>query len=342
MSVDPSPRRERLVSVLVCTRNRGANALPTVRSILACEHKNVELFLLDQSDADDTRTALAGVAAADPRFRYERMALPGKARALNCGLALARGQIVMLTDDDCEVAPGWIDGVLDEFDEDPEIGCVFGRVEAAPHDPSQVFVPICSIESRYTLRRLPELLTMPGWGHFGMGANMSLRAEVLAALQGWDECIGPGAKFGSGDDHDLSVRLLRAGYPIRFSPQPCVIHFGFRPWQNAGRDHRRVWFGVGGVFAKHLRCGVLYPGAARVPTNQLRECVRKLLRGSRPYGISYVASWLSGFAAGLAHPVDRSRSQFVPDAAEAGTYAGRVADVVLRAPAAPASHVAEK
>lgn len=339
MSVEPSS--ERLVSVLVCTRNRGANALPTVRSILACSHRQLELFVLDQSDTDDTRTALADVAASDPRFHYERMPLPGKAKALNRGRALARGQIVMLTDDDCEVAADWIDRVLEEFDQNPLAGCVFGRVEAAPHDPSQVFVPVCPIEREYTLHRLPQLLTMPGWGNFGMGANMSIRAEVLAELHGWDECIGPGARFGSGDDHDLSVRLLRAGHPIRFSPRPRVVHFGIRQWKNVGRDHRRVWFGVGGVFAKHLRCGAFHPGAVRVPANQLRECARDVLRGSRPYGISYVASWLSGFAAGLTHSLDRERSQFVADTTDAGKYARRVDNVVLRASEASDSRASE-
>lgn len=321
---------ERLVTVLVCTRNRGANAVPTVRSILACNYKNLELFLLDQSESDDTRTALASIAAADPRLHYERLPTPGKAKALNRGRALASGEFIVLTDDDCEVLPDWIDRIIEEFDDNPQVGCVFGRVDAVPHDASQVFVPVCPIDRQYTIRRLSELLTMPGWGNFGMGANMSIRSSVLTQLQGWDECIGPGAKFGSGDDHDLSVRLLRAGYPIRFSPRPRVIHFGIRRWRTVGSDHRRVWFGIGGVFAKHLRCGVFYPGGVRVPTNQLRQCARDLLKGSKPYGISFVASWVSGFLAGTTHPVDRTKSHFILSKQDAGRYADRVANIVLR------------
>ncbi len=327
---EPQSKTPVLVSVLVCTRNRGPNVVPTVRSILASDFPSLELLVLDQSDDGTTRDALAPVLARDPRLAYHHLGLPGKARALNRGCAMTRGQYVLLTDDDCEVLPNWIGSMVEEFERNPDVDCVFGRVDAGSFDPAEGYVPVCPISEPRTIRRLDELLTMPGWGNFGMGANMSIRAGALAHLHGWDECIGPGAKFGSGDDHDLSVRLLRAGSAIRFSSTPRVIHYGLRRWDNAGRDYRRIWFGLGGVFAKHLRCGSFYWGGIRVPVNQVRDCTTKLLHGERPYGVSYVASWLRGFGSGLIHPLDRELSRFVPQTEDATKYAGRVADVVLR------------
>jgi len=328
-----------LVSVLVCTRNRGSNALPTVQSILANGHQNVELLVLDQSDDTATRDALKSVSAEDSRLRYYHLETPGKARSLNFGLSLLRGQFVLLTDDDCEVMPDWIEAALLEFERDPSLGCVFGRVEAGKHEASEGYVPICTIREPRTIYRVRDFLTMPGWGNAGMGANMALRSTVLSRLRGWDECIGPGAKFGSGDDHDLSVRLLRAGYPIRFSPAPRVVHFGFRRWHSAGHDHRRIAFGVGGVFAKHLRCRAFYRGGIRVPLYQLRESGGLILRGSRPHGLSYVASWTRGFAAGLVHALERDASQFVPGQdASSGRHASNVAEVVLRRDQLDATH----
>lgn len=326
-----------LVSVIVCTRNRGANVITTVRSVLACSYENLELLLLDQSDADDTRQAVAPIAEGDSRLVYCRLEVPGKPLALNVGRAAARGAYVLLTDDDCEVTSDWIDRVLAEFREHPEVGCVFGRVDAVPHDPSTGYVPVCLVERAKTIRRLDELLTMPGWGNFGMGANMSLRADALEVLHGWDECIGPGAKFGSGDDHDVAVRMLRAGYAIRFSPEAKVVHSGMRHWEAAGRDYRRIWYGVGGVFAKHLRTGVFYPGGLRVPLYQVRDSTFSLLKGAKPRGVTYIGGWLRGFFAGLRHPVDRQTQRFVPIRREARRYADRVAEIVLRGNSPPNS-----
>jgi GT2 family glycosyltransferase len=316
--------------VLVCTRNRKENVVPTIRSILSSSYRNLEIVLLDQSDRPVTREALAPLIDADPRLVYLHLAIPGKPRALNQGLSVSRGEFVLLTDDDCEVAPDWIGCVLSEFEEHPDVACIFGRVSAQDFDASQGYVPICPIEKPLTLRALEQLLLMPGWKNFGMGANMALRRDVLQRIHGWDECIGPGAKFGSGDDHDLSVRLLRSGYPIRFAPSPHVVHYGFRSWGNAGKDYRRIWFGVGGVFAKHLRCGTFYPGGLRVPKDQLERCAAALLRGMKPQGISYIASWLRGFRSGLSHPLNREASMFVPVHADTGRYSDRVADIVLR------------
>jgi glycosyltransferase involved in cell wall biosynthesis len=300
-----------------------------VRSVLASRFRDLELILLDQSDDDSTWIALASESASDPRFCYQRLGTPGKPKALNRGRALARGKYLLLTDDDCEVLPDWIDKVIAEFDTDPALGCVFGRVDAGSYNPAEVYVPVCAIERTKTIHDLDELLTMPGWGNFGMGANMALRREVVDRLLGWDACIGPGAKFGSGDDHDMSVRVLRAGYAIRFSPAPRVIHYGFRRLSTTGGDQRRTWYGVGGVFAKHLRCGALYKGGLRGPVYQLRSCAVSVLRGRKPYGLSYVASWCRGLAAGLVHPVNRATSQFVASG-EDNRYGNRFAEVVLR------------
>jgi len=290
----------------------------------------LELIVLDQSDDERTKIAVTAEVNGDPRVRYLRLGALGKPQALNQGRMLAQGDFLMLTDDDCEVEPDWIDRMLTEFASDPGVACVFGRVDAGPFDPTEAYVPVCVIEAPKTLRRLDELLTMPGWGNLGMGANMGLRADVVDYIGGWDPCIGPGAKFGSGDDHDMSVRLLRGGFRIRFSPLPRVVHFGLRRWSTAGKDQRRIWYGVGSVFAKHLRCGAFYPGGIRGPAYTLRDCASSLLHGKRPYGLSYVGSWCRGLASGLVHPINRHARQFIGQADEA-SYGNRFAEVVLRA-----------
>ena len=56
-TVNTNPR----VSVLVCTRNRKENVVPTIRSILSSSYRNLEIVLLDQSDRPVTREALANL-----------------------------------------------------------------------------------------------------------------------------------------------------------------------------------------------------------------------------------------------------------------------------------------
>ena len=72
---------------------------------------------------------------------------------------------------------------------------------------------------------------------------MAMRAAALKKIQGWDDCIGPGEKFGSGDDHNIAFRLLCAGYKLHFCPQGRVVHHGVRPltYNEAGRTAVRPW-----------------------------------------------------------------------------------------------------
>lgn len=95
-----------LVSALVCTRNRPNGSAKTVRSLLADNNEDLELVVIDQSDNGETENALRGWRD-DKRFVYHHTQSRGKGRALNEGLTLSRRPILVCTDDDCEVPPGW-------------------------------------------------------------------------------------------------------------------------------------------------------------------------------------------------------------------------------------------
>jgi GT2 family glycosyltransferase len=55
-----------------------------------------------------------------------RIAVSGTPTALNAALAEAKGRFLLLTDDDCEPQPGWIEAMTAPF-ENAKIGCVFVR-----------------------------------------------------------------------------------------------------------------------------------------------------------------------------------------------------------------------
>src|SRR5690606_22368170 len=89
-----------LPSALICTRNRPEGIVRAVRSLLAGSDE-FELIVMDQSDGPETEQALAPLAG-DRRLRYVRSQTRGKGAALNEGLRLAQGDVVVCTDDDCE------------------------------------------------------------------------------------------------------------------------------------------------------------------------------------------------------------------------------------------------
>jgi GT2 family glycosyltransferase len=305
--------------------------VPTIESIQACGYERFELFVLDQSGDDSTARAVLPLAGQDARVRYVPLATANKPRALNHGRQLASGEYILLTDDDCTVAPQWIAAFVSTLQSNPDVACVYGDVDAAPHDATLGYIPTRRITRPHTITRLSEYLRMPGHENFGMGASMAVRRTMLCEIGGWDPTIGPGAAFGSGDDNDLAVRLLAAGHPIAFSPDARVTHYGFRLWTSASRDNARYGFGMGAVFAKELRCGTFFAGGFRLLLDGLRISLRRLVKGERPLALAYPRSWVRGFWVGLRWPLHRPSRCFIdrPPSRSTGD-SNRAADVVLR------------
>jgi GT2 family glycosyltransferase len=61
-------------------------------------------------------------------------------------------------------------------------------------------------------------------GQFGTGANFAFKTDVLRDLGGFDEVLGAGALAGGGEDLDVFVRTVLAGYAIAYEPAAIVWH----------------------------------------------------------------------------------------------------------------------
>jgi len=302
-----------LVSVIVCTRNRPTSVAGCVGSILSSDYANFELLVVDQSDDKATVNQLAPLVANSSRFSLLPMVAKGKPAALNHALGHASGQYLALTDDDCEVAPNWISELVAALEANPNVGAVFGDVVPAPFDEQREHISQRRIEIAKTIHHPNEFLIVPTrrgaiWLNFGIGANMALRRRTMLQLGGWDLCIGPGARFGSGDDHDLAFRLLCAGSGVHFCPQARVVHHGVRSTQEWNSQYVWVGRGFGAAFAKYLRCALLYRGSLRtLRIHLLGFFLHGLqMRRTQPGPSRFIRGWIGGFAAGLFQPLEKA------------------------------------
>lgn len=298
-----------LVSVLVSTRNRPESLLRTVRSVLADAAPGIELIVMDQSEGTESEQALAGFAG-DPRLRYTRTRARGKGASLNEGLRLARGAVVACTDDDCVASPEWPRAMATAMESQPKAAIVFCNVLPEPHDPAEGYVPAYERRRDRVLRSVADARA-----GLGLGAGMALRREAILALGGFDELFGPGSRFGSGDDWDISLRALLNGWEVYQVANLSVLHHGFRSWSE-GRVHaHRDWVAIGALCAKPIRAGdfrALTFAAWLFTVQALWPPVRDVLRLRRPRGLARITGFARGFIAGLRTPVDRRTLVFAP------------------------------
>jgi glycosyltransferase involved in cell wall biosynthesis len=285
-----------LVSCVICTRNRAEPLAHVVASLLAGETQPLELLVIDQSDGTEAERALEAFAG-DTRLRYHRSSQRGKGKALNEALQLARGKIMVCTDDDCEAPPGWISGMAHALESRPEAVVAFCQVLPVPHDRNMGYVPAYHLRQSRTLRSVSAIC-----GGLGIGAGIAFRRDFVLSIGGFDEAFGPGGHFPSADEWDIAMRALLSGRHVFETAELSIVHDGFRTFEQGRAHARRDWLALGAVCAKPLRAG--YWRAAVVPvwlfsTKAVWPPVADALALRKPRGLGRIVAFVQGFAQGL-------------------------------------------
>lgn len=297
-----------LVSAVVCTRNRAEPTARCVQSLLAGETAPIELLVIDQSDGPETEQALEAFRG-DERLRYVRSAQRGKGKALNEALRLARGEILVCTDDDCQAPPGWISGMARALSSQPRAVVVFCRVVPVPHDRELGYVPAYELEKSRVLRSIASIC-----GGLGIGAGWAMRRDFVTSIGGFDEAFGPGGRYPSADEWDLAMRALLSGHHVYETAELTIVHDGFRSFEEGRAHARRDWLALGAVCAKPLRAG--HWKAAVIPvwlfsTKALWPPVADALSLRKPRGVGRILAFAQGFARGLRDRVETKTLRFL-------------------------------
>ena len=293
-------------AIVVATRGRGRKIVPLIESVLANEVCDFEMVIVDQSSDDVTRRAISPFLK-DGRIRYLHSRLTGTSRARNLGISKTTAPIIAITDDDCIVPKQWLFALGSAFQRYPDVGVVFCSVEPVPVDVAG-WTPHIVFKASLLVRNVSELWRRSIDG-FALGAGMAIRRTMFNDVGGFDELLGPGAKFGAAEDNDLSWRGLLGGWQTFLCADVAVVHDGFRNLEEVRSLVDRDMYGLGGALSKYLRVG-RWEVAALLASMVLRlgatAPARDLLAGRRPRGFRKVYKLLCGVAAGLRAPIDRN------------------------------------
>jgi cellulose synthase/poly-beta-1,6-N-acetylglucosamine synthase-like glycosyltransferase len=238
------------VTVVVPTRDRGDMIRETVERLMTLSYPVMEIVVADQSSDEATTRMVDEVARGDTRVRVHRTGTRGLGVNRNVGLAVSGTDIVAYTDDDCIVADGWVEAIVAEFTNNPEVAAVFGRL--LPYERTDRTGTETGFKPE-TQRVEYSELTPPWW--IGHGGNMAFRRAALVEVGGFDPMLGAGAPLRSGEDADIIYRLLRSGRRIVYSPDALAYHKHWKDWRAQRSMERCYGIGVGAQLTKYMRCG---------------------------------------------------------------------------------------
>jgi glycosyltransferase involved in cell wall biosynthesis len=299
-----------MISVLIATRDRAALLSETLHTI-TCQidpGQAVEIVVVDNGSVDDTLGVIELAATRSPipitHLREER---PGKSHALNAGVARARGDLLVFTDDDVLADRGWLSAYASAFDStgaDFAAGRILPLWEAAP--------------PRWLSPALYGVLAIPDGGRerlriakgvneaiMPLGANMAVRRHVLDRIGGWNPDLGKlQGTLRTGEDHEFALKMIAAGYEGVYEPRASVQHRV--PADRLQLKYFQRWFHDNGIIEARLE--EEFPTTDRyvlgVPRYLLRKAAGdagRLLRGCSTADLKRVIAgelgllWFAGY-----------------------------------------------
>ena len=278
-------------SLIMATLGRYDEVGRLLTSLAKQSFTGFELIVVDQNK-DDRVKQLCREYQSSMDIHYLHLDRVGLSLARNAGLHIARGDIVAFPDDDCEYPADLLARISERFSAHAEIDGLTG----VPRN--KVTGMQCA--GRFDTRGGP---ISPGnvWRR-AIAFTIFAQRTVADSINGFDEGLGLGAKFGSSEETDFLLRALHRGSRMLYCPDIFVYHpdpLATFDSKSAARAYS-YGLGIGAVCKKHVfhyHTLALIPQTLILLARPLAGCLRYSLvdRNKSRY---YLAS-LKGRLAGL-------------------------------------------
>ena len=204
-----------LVSIIIPGKNEGKHIYKLIQSLNEQTYKNTEIIVVDDGSDDDTPTICKGLEKAGLIDKFIRNDVRGgKASAANTALRFTKGKFIVHLDADCSYDRDAMEKIIIPFYLDKSVAGVGGNVMVRNYEESLV-TSLQAIEYFDTISIGRVVTSYLGIYRIISGAFGAFRADALEQVKGWD--IGPGL------DGDITVKLRKLGYKIKFEQEAVCL-----------------------------------------------------------------------------------------------------------------------
>ena len=229
------------VTVLKSLKGLDPGMLDAFRSHCRQEYTGEFEFLFGISSFDDP--AVAAVERLKTEFPHvainlvecpERLGTNGKISTLFQLAIHARYDFLLINDSDITVSPKYLERVMACFAQSPRVGMVTALYRGRAHGTFASRLEALGIASDF----MPSVLVskmIEGSLKYGLGSTLAVRRDALEESGGLIALVDQLA-----DDHQMGVRLVKAGYSIALSPEVVETAIPAYNWRNF-IDHQLRW-----------------------------------------------------------------------------------------------------
>jgi glucosyl-dolichyl phosphate glucuronosyltransferase len=244
------------VSVIICTYNNAGSLKKTLKSFHGMTYSpelSWELIVVDNNSADKTKEEVEKFRLTSGlNVRYVFEGNQGLSYARNCGIKVAKGEIIAFTDDDVLVDPQWLTEIVRAF-KGFSADCVGGKIIPVwPGTRPQWFTK--DMEGYLALLDYgDDVLVITQTNQMLFGANIVFSRAILDKVGPFNTSLGrKGKKLYSHEEKDLFERIILSGGKVIYHPRAIVHHIigvsrtrkaYFRRWRFDDGEHEAILLG---------------------------------------------------------------------------------------------------
>jgi GT2 family glycosyltransferase/Tfp pilus assembly protein PilF len=231
----------KVVSIIILTYNNLFYTRETIKSIKKYTNVPYEIIIVDNNSTDGTVEYLQNNPNLNVILNnYNK----GFAAGCNQGISVAKGEYILLLNNDVIVTEGWLDRLLDYFKRDASLGIVgpITNYISGPQLDANFLKPGVSPESIINdgdlfIQKYAESLYEQKKGKGGYfpritGFCMLISRKVIETIGGLDEQFA----IGNYEDDDFCVRAQMAGFKGLIASDVFIYHFGSKSFSLLGDE----------------------------------------------------------------------------------------------------------
>jgi GT2 family glycosyltransferase len=210
------------VTVIIPVFNKWAYTAACLRSLAetVCRTR-YELIVVNDQSSDETAERLATVAGLISIHNEKNLGFIG---SCNRGSEQAKGNYIVLLNNDTQVLDGWLDTLLSTFEQFPDTGLAGARLVYPDGSLQESGSIIFNDGSGWNYGRgddaeKPEYLYTREVDYCS-GACIMLKTELFHELGGFDTLYSP-AYY---EDTDMAFKVRAKGLKVRVQPRATVVH----------------------------------------------------------------------------------------------------------------------
>jgi GT2 family glycosyltransferase len=217
----PVARADGLASIIMLSWNAPNYTKLALESIRAHTHHPYEIIIVDNGSGPETTNWLRTLDDAVVIFNATNRGFAG---GNNQGIAAARGEYIVILNNDVVVTEGWLEDLIDALRRNPLTGVSAPRSNrvAGSQMIADADYPDVAAMHTFAAERRKRWRKTGFYVERAIGFCLCVDRRVIDEIGGIDE------RFGAGnfEDDDFSIRVRAAGYKIYVCDDVFIHHFG--------------------------------------------------------------------------------------------------------------------